>query len=543
MAKQTDMLRFFGGSIVTMDARDPVAGELVTIGNRIAWLGRQGSAPIEYRRARSIDLKGRLLLPAFSDAHTHYLYYSRTLENVDLHGCKSLSEALQRIRKHARAHPTGWVQGSNLDVNAWKSGWPTASDLDRAVPDRPAAIFTHDYHSLWANTKAMQTARISHKTPDPPGGRIGRDAKGNPTGMFYETADSLVAKHIPDSTSLQDERLIRKTQAIAHTVGVAAIGDMGEASTLRVFASLAARDQLRLRLWKSIPLQHLDSAIASGLRSGIGDEWVKIGSVKVFTDGALGSQTAWMYDPYAGDRSNLGICRTTRREFEDIVRKATAHGISVCVHAIGDAAVGQAIDIMGKHRKRFPKNQPPRIEHLQLLHPRDLRKLVKSQIIASMQPSHLLTDRDIADRNWGSRSRNAFVFRTLWDNGVVMAFGSDVPIEPIRPLDGIGAAVHRARPTDRRGPWYPKERLSVWESVWGFTVGAAIAAGDQARRGMLSPGYLADLVVLDCNIFTIDPRKIFATQVDMTVVNGEVVHLRSERDALTTSYLVKKSSG
>lgn len=526
MAKRTEMLRFFGGSIVTMDANDPVAGEIITKGTRIVWLGRQGSAPPEYRRAKSIDLKGRLLLPAFSDAHTHYLYFSRTLGNVDMQGCKSLNEALDRIRKHAKSHPTGWVKGGNLDVNMWKTGWPSAADLDRVVPNRPAAIFTHDYHSLWANTKAMAIAKITRETPDPPGGKIERDSKGNPTGMFFETADKLVADCIPDPTELQDERLIRKTQSLAHQVGVAAIGDMGEAATLRVFASLAAKDQLRLRLWKSIPLQHMDNAIASGLRSGIGNAWIKIGSVKVFTDGALGSQTAWMYDPYTGSKDNRGICRTPKKEFEDIVKRATSHGLSLCVHAIGDAAVGQAISIMGKHRKRFPANQPPRIEHLQLLHPKDLKKLVRSGIIASMQPSHLLSDRDIADKHWGKRSRNAFTFRTLWDNGVIMAFGSDVPIEPIRPLDGIGAAVHRAKPTDRRGPWHPKERLSVWEAVWGFTMGAAIAAGDQEERGMLKPGYLADLVVLDRNIFTIAPHKIFDTQVDMTVVNGEIMHVR-----------------
>jgi predicted amidohydrolase YtcJ len=524
MAKQTEMLRFFGGSIVTMDGSDPVAGELVTQGNRIVWLGRQGSAPPEFRKAKSIDLKGRLLLPAFSDAHTHYLYYSRTLGNVDLLGCTSLKDALDKIRKHAKANPRGWVEGNNLDVNSWKTGWPTAADLDRIIPDRPVAIFTHDYHSLWANSKVMQIAKITRHTPDPPGGRIARDSKGNPTGIFYETADALVADHIPDPTALQDERLIRKTQSLAHKVGVAAIGDMGEADTLRVFMSLAAKDQLRLRLWKSIPLHKMDSAIATGLHSGIGNEWVKIGSVKVFTDGALGSQTAWMYDPYKGDRTNRGICRTSRKEFEDIVRRATSHGLSLCVHAIGDAAVGQAIDIMAKHRKNFPANQPPRIEHLQLLHPKDLKKLIRSKIIASMQPSHMLTDRDIADKNWGTRSRNAFVLRTLWDSGVIMAFGSDVPIEPIRPLDGIGAAVHRAKPKDRRGPWHPNQRLSVWEAVWGFTMGAAIAAGDQDQRGMLRPGYLADLVVLDRNIFTIDPRRIFDTNVDMTVVNGEIVH-------------------
>lgn len=525
MAKRTEMLRFHNGSIVTMDPNDPVSGELVTRDGRIAWLGRQGSAPPEFNRARTIDLKGRLLLPAFSDAHTHYLYFSKTLRDVDMHGCQSLAEALERIRKHAKANPTGWVTGSGLDVNSWKSGWPRATDLDRVVPDRPVAIFTHDYHSLWANSRALARAKVTKNTADPPGGRIARDAKGNPSGMLFETAYSLVSEHLPNSTPLQDERLIQLTQSIAHKAGVAAIGDMGEAATLRAFASLASKDRLRLRLWKSIPLQHLDSAIASGLRSGIGDEWVKIGSVKIFLDGALGSQTAWMYEPYTGDRDNRGICRMAKAEFDDIVRKATAHGLSICSHAIGDAAVGMAIDVLGKHRKRFPLNQPPRIEHLQLLHPKDLKKLARSQIIASMQPSHLLTDRDIADRNWGKRSANAFVCRTLWDHGVVMAFGSDVPIEPIRPLDGIGAAVHRAKPSDKHGPWHRKQRLSVWEAVWGFTVGAAIAAGDLDKRGKIAPGYLADLVVLDQNIFTIDPRRIFETQVAMTVVNGEIVYM------------------
>lgn len=528
MRSGAETLRFYGGSIVTMDGHDPVAGEVIARGGRIAWVGRQGSAPPEFRRAKPVDLKGRLLLPAFSDAHTHYLYYARTLNDVDLHGAKSIKEALDRIRRHAKSHAgaKGWVTGRGLDVNSWKSGWPTCRDLDRIIPDRPVAIFTHDEHSLWVNSRALALAKVTSSTADPEGGKIGREKNGEPSGILYETAYRLVWDKIPTPTATQDERLIRSAQSLAHQVGVAAIGDMGEGATLRAFSSLAAKDQLRLRLWKSIPLQNLDHAIAVGLRSGIGNEWVKIGSVKIFLDGALGSQTAWMYDPYSGDRSNRGICRLSKKDFDDVVRRATAHGLSVCVHAIGDAAVGQAIDVIGKHRNRFPAHQPPRIEHLQLLDPADLKKLVRSDIVASMQPSHLLTDRDIADKNWGRRARNAFVFRTLWDSGVVMAFGSDVPIEPIRPLDGIGAAVHRAKPNDRRGPWYPKQRLSVWEAVWCFTMGAAIAGGDQHQRGMIRPGHLADLVILDRNIFTIDPRRVFDTQIDMTVVAGEVVYAR-----------------
>ncbi len=525
MQRKREALRIHGGSIVTMDQDDPVCGEVVVLGDRIVWAGREGGAPSEFRRARDIDLEGRLLLPAFSDAHTHFLYMARSRDDLDLRGVGSLADALRRLRAHLHKLPRGrgWVRGRGLDINSWKTGWPTRQDLDRIVSDRPIAIFTHDEHSLWANSRALEISRVTRHTPDPAGGRIARDPDGNPSGILFETAYRLVWDKAPDASPAQDERLIRRSQSLAHEVGVAAINDMGEPATLRAFSALAAKDQLRLRLWKSIPLRQLDEAIALGLRTGVGNEWVKIGGVKVFLDGALGSQTAWTYAPYRTDRTNFGVPRMGQKEFEDAVRRATSHGLSICAHAIGDAAAGMAIDLFAKHRNRFPAGHPPRIEHLQLLDPKDLAKLARSGIVASMQPSHLLTDRDIADRQWGNRAKNAFVFRTLWDNGVAMAFGSDVPIEPIRPLDGIGAAVHRARPEDRRGPWHPLQRLTVWEAVWGFTVGAAIATGDSHQRGMIKPGFLADLVVLDRNIFTIPPKDIFRAEVDLTIVGGDAV--------------------
>jgi hypothetical protein len=305
---------------------------------------------------------------------------------------------------------------------------------------------------------------------------------------------------------------------------VTAIGDVGGTETLPVFQALRNAGKQRIRLWKSIPLANLDDAIACGLQSGIGDEWIKIGAVKIFTDGALGSRSAWLLKPYTSDRKSTGVCRMPRPEFDAAVKKAARSGLSVCVHAIGDAAVRMVIDVLIKYNNRFPPQQPPRIEHLQLIAPDDLPRLRGTNIIASMQPSHLLTDRDYADRHWGRRSRLAFAFRSLWDLGVPLAFGSDVPIEPIAPITGIGAAVHRAKPGDTRGPWYRKQRLSVWEAVWGFTVGAAIASGEQARRGMIRPGFLADLTVLDHNIFTIPPKSIFNTQVSMTFVGGRRVY-------------------
>jgi predicted amidohydrolase YtcJ len=209
------------------------------------------------------------------------------------------------------------------------------------------------------------------------------------------------------------------------------------------------------------------------------------------------------------------------------VKRTVRHGLSVCVHAIGDAAVGRAADILLKYESRFPKDYPPRIEHLQVVVAKDLARLAGSRIVASMQPSHMLTDRDYVERHWGKRARWTFAFRSLWDRGVRLAFGSDVPIEPLCPLEGIGAAVHRAKPDDRRGSWYPKEKLSVWEAVWGFTGGAAIASGDSHHRGKIAPGYIADMVILDRNIFTIPAREVFATRVAATIVDGEMVFSKS----------------
>lgn len=525
MRRKERVFRISGGPIVTMDTKEPVAGEIVVCGGRIVWVGRNGSAPAAYRNTPTLDLKGRLLLPAFTDSHTHFLIYAQSLSEVQLHGVPSLKAALTRIRQYVTRQrgEKGWVVGHGFDVNLWKGRRPSRHDLDPIVPNRPVMIWSHDQHIAWVNSAALRRCRIDGRTPNPPGGEIVLGSDGEPTGILLETASELVWDRIPELSSAKTERLLEDAQAKAHEVGVAAIGDMGTPATLAGFTALREKGKLQLRVWKTIPLAELESTISLGLRTGLGDSWIKIGSVKIFLDGALGSQTALMYAPYTSNPATRGIARIEPHAFDRAVRTAVRNGLSVSVHAIGDAAVGRAIDVLLKYESRFPRKHPPRIEHLQVIAPKDLKRLEGSRIVASVQPSHLLTDRDYADRHWGKRARHSFAYRSLWDAGLTLALGSDVPIEPMRPLDGIGAAVYRARPDDRRGSWYPQERLTVWEAVYGFTAGAAIATGDGDYRGKIAPGYVADLVVLSRNLFTIPPGEIFSTRIVTTIVDGQVV--------------------
>ncbi|GAB4323561.1 MAG: amidohydrolase [Candidatus Zixiibacteriota bacterium] len=526
--RRLPMYRFLNGSIVTMDPDNPVAGEVITQGDRIVWVGNRGDSPIEYRRAREVDLRRRLLVPAFSDAHTHFVLHALALQRIDLKGTASLTAARTRIKQHLKNEKSsrGWVVGQGLDINLWKGKWPNRRDLDAVISNRPAVIWTHDHHSMWVNSEALKRAGITKDTPDPAGGEIVRDHNGEPTGIVKESACDPVWSHVPTPSDAEMRRATLHAQSLAHAQGCVAIGDMGNTYTLRIFRALHAQNKLRLRLWKSIPADKIDDAIALGLTSGLGDEWIKIGAVKIFLDGALGSRTAWMLKPYSSEPGNTGIPQYSDDEFRSMVRRASRHGLSVCVHAIGDAACRQAIRVISEFSAKFPKHQPPRIEHLQIIDKSDLARLARSGIVASMQPCHLLTDRDYCDEHWGRRSHMAFAFRTLAEHGVPLAFGSDVPIEPLNPVEGIGAAVYRSRPQDKRGSWHKKERLTVWEAVHGFTAGAAYAAGDSHRRGMIRTGQLADLVVLDRNIFTVQPVEIFDARVDATMIGGEMVFER-----------------
>jgi predicted amidohydrolase YtcJ len=330
---------------------------------------------------------------------------------------------------------------------------------------------------------------------------------------------------VPELPRAKQEPYLREAFQDAYKVGVTSIHDVGSARSFAVFQSLYAKGTLGLRVLHALPVQLIDEMTATPFRSGFGDEFFRLGAFKVFLDGALGSHTAHLKKPYTSNTKDYGVPVYTAREFTDLVGQAFQAGWAIAVHAIGDAAVRRALDGFKAHRKRMPKQMSSRIEHAQLLDPADIPLFAECGIAASVQPSHLLADRDTAIKHWGTkRSRWAYAFKSLRDAGISLVLGSDTPIERLHPIEGIHAAVNRSLPGDTRGPWTRAEMLSVHDAVFGFTQAAADASGESSIKGSITPGKIADFVVLSDNIFETERRNIMNASVVLTVFNGRIVY-------------------
>jgi predicted amidohydrolase YtcJ len=485
---------------------------------------------------REIDLRGRTVIPGMIDSHLHFVSYSLRLEQVDLEGVPTLDEALRLVAERASSsEPGNWIRGGGWNCNRWGDGaFPHRRDLDRVAPNNPVLLSSKDGHSTWINSRAMQMAHISAETPDPPGGSIRRDASGEPTGILQENAAGLVREIVPQPTLQETITACKRGLANAHRVGLTGIHNCEGQQAIAAFQELRRRGELTMRVLMHIPAGNLDAAIALGLRDGFGDEWVRVHGVKVFSDGALGSRSAWMLAPFEDDPTNTGIPTITAGALNERVQAANGAGLSVAVHAIGDAANRAVLDALAEAQTRAQTlagtGLRNRIEHVQLLHPDDIPRLAQLGVIASMQPIHATSDIEIADLHWGARAAGGYAWRSLLDSGTVLAFGSDAPVEDISPLLGIHAAVTRRRPDGFPGPegWYPEQRLTVPEALHAYTLGAAYASGEETVKGSLTPGKLADLVILDQDIYQIDPMDIPHTQVLATIVGGKFVYQSGE---------------
>ena len=496
------------GLIRTLDPQVPTQRALAIAGELIA--GGVGVHETALASPEVLDLGGRVILPGFSDAHVHFPTWAMAQNEINLDGCASLAEALERLRAVPMPEGGRWLRGYG-----WRSGdWqpqrePTCQDLDAITRDSPAALIAKDYHSIWLNSAALALAGGDLEVD---GGVVERDEQGEPTGVLREEAAWRFKERYmvwPDEEYLDAMRVGVK---LANARGVTAVHDKdGWLGALRLWQQLDERGHLTLRVWQSIPHDKLEDAVSIGMRSGMGSSMLRLGYLKVFMDGTLGSQTAWMLD-------GSGVQITSGEELAEIVRRGAEVGFPVGVHAIGDRANREALDAFEQTRSVWqPRGLRQRIEHCQLLSPEDLPRFAALGVTCSVQFSHAPSDRDLADQFWAGKTGGAYAFRSLVDSGAVVVNGSDAPIEELDPLAGVRAGVRRS--IDERPAWHPEQALTVEQAFHATCVAPAWLARDERRRGTLLPGHAADLVVLDR-----DPWDDLDAQVVATMVAGRWVH-------------------
>ncbi len=515
----------------TVDPRQPRATALAIANDRIVAVGSDADIDaVRLPGARRIDLGGAFVLPGLIDAHLHLAWTGLGMRQVDVFEVPSVQAAVARVRQRAQRTPPGeWIQGNGWTQAIWEGErFPTAADLDAATADHPVALQAKSGHACWVNGAALRACGITAQTPDPAGGQIARDERGNPAGVLLENAMDLVLARVPPPTDEQAETATVEAMRAMNRRGLTGVHcmDGGQASirTFVIYQRLRAQGRLSLRIVKQLGVENLDAVVAAGIRSGFGDAWLRIGGIKIFVDGALGPRTAAMIEPYEGHPDNRGISTFEREELAETVARCNRNGLAVVIHAIGDQANRDALDAVG--RALSPTHERNRIEHAQIVHPDDFRRFAELGVIASMQPIHATQDMAMADSHWGLRSRTAYAWRSMLDAGARLALGSDSPVETFDPLVGIHAAVTRRRADGAPGPdgWYPEQRLTVEEAIEGFTLGAAYAGGMEHEVGSLQAGKLADLTVLSRDLTRIDPQEIPGTPVLRVMAGGAWVH-------------------
>jgi hypothetical protein len=517
---------FTADRIYTLDPSPSVVEALAVLGGSVVARGRATDLSNEFSGFDRVDFGARTILPGFVDSHIHLASLGIALRRVELREAASLADAVARVAVAAgRTRREDWILGRGWDKNLWPEGrFPTKFDLDAAVADAPVALTSKDGHLLWVNSAALALAGVDAQTADPPGGVIDRSASGEPSGLLKEEARDLITRVIPPSGPLDVEDGIRNAVALLHSYGIVGVHDFEGPEVFAAFQRLAARGELRLRVWNAIPESGLPAAIESGLRSGFGNDWLRVGPVKIFSDGTLGSQTANMLAPFEGQPQNQGVAIRSRDELVELVGRAVAGGFWCAIHAIGDRANRWVLDAYEQHAASSAQlGARHRIEHVQVLDPTDLTRLARLGVIASMQPIHATADRDVADRYWGARSRYAYAWRTLLDAGTHLVFGSDAPVETANVIEGLYAASARRRP-GQTDAWYPEEALTAADAVRAYTTGAAYASGAEHRGGTLAVGKWADFVVLDRDPLTVPADELLQTRVATTVIGGESVY-------------------
>jgi hypothetical protein len=512
------------GRIYTGRPRHPWARTAAIADGKIIALDHAARAWREAPDAAVDNLENALVIPGIIDAHIHFMWYANSLEELELRDL-SRAETFDRVsRRAAEVAPDTWITGRGWDQNIWQdTSFPSVDELDRAAPHHPVVLTAKSGHAIVVNSTAMRAAGITVDTPDPEHGKIVRDENGQLTGIFFENAIGLInqAKPKPDLATLVDR--LDRAQDHLLAQGITSVHDVDGNPAFAAMQELRRQGRQRVRVVKYVRLEVLEAVLEAGLRTGYGDDWLHLGGLKLFADGALGARTAAMFAPYEEEPDNVGILTLDPKDLQAIARRAAAGGLALAIHAIGDLTNHLVLDALAAVREINPYLRH-RVEHVQLITPEDQQRLAEYGFVASMQPTHAIHDIGMAERYWGTRSRDAYAWRSLQEAGATLAFGSDAPIEIFDPFVGLYAAVTRRSEIDGRpGPegWYPEQRLTLQEALRAFTWGGAYAAGMETRLGTLAPGYHADLAVLDQDIFENDSEALLEVNVQRVMVAGE----------------------
>ena len=524
----------------TVDKSVPSAQAVAVLGERIVAVGSSAEVD-EWRGATTlvIDAGGKLLLPGFNDAHLHFVSGGKQLSNIQLKDATSPQEFARRIGERAKLTPKGeWILGGNWDETAWNPpSLPTKELIDALTPDTPVFVTRYDGHMGLANSVALRLAGITAKTPNPPGGVIVRDEKGNPTGALKDAAIDYIDKVITPTSHEERTRIVKRALAYAASVGVTSVQDMvPDYQDIAVYAELLQRAELTARIYAAPLITEVNDQAKLGIGHAFGGPYLRIGALKAFADGSLGSGTAYFYEPFLNQGNNRGLLSDEMHPISlmrDRYLKADAAGLQICTHAIGDEAISTVLDLYAEVIQAYGEaDRRLRIEHAQHMAAKDFDRFAQLHVIASVQPYHAIDDGRFAESRIGhDRASRTYAFRTFLDHGVRLAFGTDWEVAPLDPMLTVYAAVTRAT-LDGKNPngWFREQKLTVAEAVEAYTMGSAYAEFQEKEKGSITPGKLADMVLVSDDIFSIAPEKIRDVGVLKTFIGGRLVF---DRDTTT----------
>ncbi|HZI20120.1 MAG TPA: amidohydrolase [Pyrinomonadaceae bacterium] len=551
--KRRVSLMLVGGKVFAADTRGTLAEAVAVDGQRIVAVGTTRELQARYQAARTIDLRGRLVTPGFNDAHIHFAGGGLSLLRVDLNGAATLEEAKRRVAARVReVRPGAWVLGRGWDHTLWGGRWPTRQDLDEVAPDNPVFLQRVDGHVSWANTAALRQAKVTRAAEAPEGGEILRDEAGEPTGILKETAAGLVGRAVPQTTPEEAMEGVERALAEARRYGITSVQDNSGYETTKLYRELLKRDRLTVRVaeW-----QNFEDSVEELKRqreefASFKDDPVRLRltALKGYVDGTLGSRTAAMLAPFSDDPANSGIPRRPPEELTKMVVERHMAGFQLALHAIGDRANRMALDGFEQARRAWAEHARTlnergtdgrtytlypearhRVEHAQVVSPLDFARFRGLGVVASMQPSHAISDKRWAQDRLGEyRVLGAYSWHTMLAHGVHTPFGTDWPVEPISPYLGLYAAVTRqSTEGEPQGGWWPQERVSMAAAIRAYTAEGAYASFEEREKGQIATGMLADLVVHSKDLLTVAPEEVLRTEVDITVFDGRVVYERA----------------